>query len=63
MPVTPKAQYPEDVRLLEKLGGKAELSGLLDASGQPIQGAGERVTFGDLHQIRNFIRSKVDWAT
>lgn len=63
VPMAVKAQYPEEVKLLERLGGGEEAkSGLLGPTGEPLAAPVERVTFGDLHQLRNFIRSKVDWG-
>ena len=64
-PVALRAQYPNEIALLMKLGGETAPAsgGLLDQFGNPVAATTNKpVTFGDLHQLRNFIRSKVDWG-
>lgn len=58
------AEYPKEVEILSKLAGResAAGTGLVDELGKPIQGAAAPVTFSDLHQLRTFLRSKVDWG-
>lgn len=61
VPAAVKAQYPEEIKLLEKIGGETKGPKLLGPDGEPIEAA-SKVTFGDLHQLRNFVRAKVDWG-
>lgn len=64
-----RLEFPREIEILSKLSGKAseapKPSGLLDQFGTPIKAAEAEtkdVTFGDLHQLRNFLRAKVDWG-
>lgn len=69
VPPAVAAEYPREVATIAKLAGRkaegAPPSTLLDQFGHPMAGepgVEAPVTFGDLHQLRTFLRSKVDWG-
>ena len=63
-----KANFPREIELLTKLATEEEPpkpSGLVDQHGKPIMSTAEapasEVTFGQLHELRNWVRYGIDW--
>ncbi len=67
-----KDQFPREIKALTSLASKEEQApkpiqtGILDASGKPIvrvtdAAAAEPVTFGQLHELRSWVRHSIDW--
>lgn len=62
-----RAQYPREVELLTRLAPAEEAAaptGLLDQFGRPTMREptpAEPITFGQLHELRNWVRHVVDW--
>jgi hypothetical protein len=69
LPPPVRAQYPREVQILSRLAeedaGEVRPSGLMDEHGRPIPSAQQtdrpQITFGQLHELRNWVRHAIDY--